>query len=101
MTKPLRLTWITSVVYGAVQTKQEKVGHLKYERREHPLTEGRQKFNQNLNHISKRWDLLLRRGGTPSSENKLIAFEPFATWCENHTLHGVGKVARLRRNPII
>lgn len=23
------------------------------------LTEGRQKFNQNLNHISKRWDLLL------------------------------------------
>lgn len=40
-------------------------------------------------------------GGAPSCENKLIAFGPFTTLCENHTLHGVGKVVRLRRDPII
>lgn len=104
MTKPLRLTWTTSVVdraLCAVQMKEEKDGHLKYERREHPPTEGRQKFNQNLNHISKRWDLPLTRDGPLSRENKLIALEPFTTLCENHTLHSVGKVARLRRKPII
>lgn len=39
--------------------------------------------------------------GPPSCENKLIAFEPFTTLCENHALHGVGKVVRLRRNPIM
>lgn len=71
------------------------------EEREHPLTEGRQKFNQNLNHISKRWDLLLREEGAPHSQNKLIAFEPFTALCKNHTLHDVGKVIRLRRDPII
>lgn len=36
-------------------------------------------------------------GGAPPCENKLIAFGPFTTLCENHTLHGVGKVVRLRR----
>lgn len=43
----------------------------------------------------------LEEGGPLSSENKLIALETFATLCENHTLHGVGKVVRLRRKPII
>lgn len=73
-------------------------------RKDRPPTEGRQKFNQNLNHISKRWDLPLRREGewpTSSGENKLIALEPFATLCENHALPVVGKVAGLRRNPIM
>lgn len=34
------------------------------EEKTRPPTEGRQKFNQNLNHISKRWDLPLRRRGS-------------------------------------
>lgn len=43
----------------------------------------------------------VEEGGAPCCENKQIAFEPFTTLCENHTLHDVGKVVRLRRNPII
>lgn len=63
MTKPLRLTW--SDVYGAVcavEMKEQKDGHLKYERREHPLTEGRQKFNQNLKSHQQKMGFAVEEG---------------------------------------
>lgn len=58
LTKPPCRTWTTSGVNGtgcAVQ-KKAKSSPLKLGK-----SEGRQEFNQHLNHISKRWDLLWSR----------------------------------------
>lgn len=41
----------------------------------------------------------IAEGGALARENKLIGFEPFTTLCKNPTLHSVGKVVWLRRNP--
>lgn len=43
----------------------------------------------------------IEEGGAPPCENKLIAFEPFTTLCENPSSYDIDKVGRLRRNHII